>query len=99
MADMIKPPDLTDELRRKALTFNDLPWLMEIIAEAVNERIAAIPHVKYLGVWKPDAEYPENSLVTWKGSCFHGNIKTKGVEPGSSNAWTLMVKRGRDAPR
>ena len=98
-ANMDKPPELTDAQKAKPLTHGDLEWMMEVIAEAINERVAAIPHVKYCGVWKPDTEYPENSLVTFKGSCFHGNVKTKGVEPGTSNAWTLMVKCGRDAPR
>jgi len=77
-----------------------------IVREA-NERIADLEKKveelerrkmpEYKGVWKPDQEYGDNSLVTHDGSMFIARAQSKGVRPGDGSLWTLCVKRGRDA--
>ena len=52
------------------------------------------PQLKYFGVWSADVEYSEGAIVTHQGSAHHANIKCKGVVPGTSAAWSLMVKGG-----
>ena len=50
------------------------------------------------GVLLKDAEsYALGDVVTWAGGAWHCNLATD-TRPGeSSDVWTLMVKRGRDA--
>lgn len=52
----------------------------------------------YQGVYKDDAVYSLGDFVTLGGSLWHCNSEPTicGVKPGTTEAWTLAVKRGRD---
>ncbi len=51
--------------------------------------------VIYRGVFDGSEKYEPGNMVTHAGSCWHANEATSEA-PGSSTAWTLAVKRGRD---
>lgn len=56
-----------------------------------------IPTMIYRGVFRDGDAYERGDTVTWAGSLWHCNIPTKDRPGESSDAWTLAVKRGRDA--
>ena len=58
--------------------------------------LQARPQLKYSGVWDPNHEYVENSLITCGGSLWLSTIKSKGLRPGDGSGWKLVCKRGRD---
>lgn len=68
---------------------------------ALERRIAdleARPRMVYRGTWAPDAVYGIGEYATDHGSVWHCNAAAGTRErPGNSAAWTLAVKRGRDA--
>jgi hypothetical protein len=49
----------------------------------------------YQGTWVQGTKYLARSTATHDGSCWHANQDTT-AKPGTSPAWSLMVKRGRD---
>lgn len=59
------------------------------------ERIEALENRKWVGVWEDGIEYLPGQMVTHSGSAWHCNSQTSD-KPGTSEAWSLMVKRGRD---
>jgi hypothetical protein len=66
--------------------------------ERLEKRIAELearPTVKYLGVYQQDKAYGSGSMVTASGGIWYANRATCD-RPGSSDAWTLAVKRGAD---
>jgi len=68
------------------------------VAQKLLERIEALearPEMKYCGVWKSDVVYGAGSFTTDSGSIFHANRASVGKRPGTSDSWTLAVKRGR----
>jgi hypothetical protein len=65
------------------------------LLEARVGELEAQPRVQYHGVWIPDSEYAAGALVTQAGSIWHSNRLTRD-RPGTSDAWTLAVKKGRD---
>jgi flagellar hook-basal body complex protein FliE len=71
------------------------------LIKALSERLAAVeaaPSMAYRGVWKSSEAYAKGTFVTSDGSLWHANHDVAGVEPGKGDpAWTLAVKRGRDA--
>jgi len=50
----------------------------------------------YRGVFLAGADYQPGDLVTWGGSAWHCNAATTARPGEAAEAWTLMVKRGRD---
>jgi collagen type III alpha len=50
----------------------------------------------YRDVWKESEEYELGDFVTWGGSLWHCNSEKTQEKPGTSETWTLAVKRGRD---
>jgi len=61
--------------------------------------LKARPTMKYEGVWDPERVYTVGDFVTDDGSLWHCSDACVGVRPGnpgSSQAWRLAVKRGRD---
>lgn len=50
----------------------------------------------YKGVWKEDEGYALGDFVTLAGSTWHCNVPETKTKPGTSDDWTLAVKRGRD---
>lgn len=53
-----------------------------------------VPMMVYCGVWK-EGEHDQGDVVTLAGSAWHCQEKTQD-RPGTSTAWKLMVKSGRD---
>jgi hypothetical protein len=80
-------------------------WCGQQIAEALKDAIAplqerireleALP-MKFAGPWQEGMEYQARSIVSYDGSMWHANEKTR-ARPGRTGAWTLCVKRGRDS--
>lgn len=56
-----------------------------------------IPTMIYRGVFKDGDAYERGDTVTWAGSLWHCDLPTKDRPGEGSDAWTLAVKRGRDA--
>lgn len=65
------------------------------IATAVATAFAALPIVTYKGVYQPETPYTPGNVVSLGGSGWHCNTATSD-RPGTSEAWTLMIKHGRD---
>lgn len=53
----------------------------------------------YVGVWDAAAAYVVNDTVTYDGSLWLAMCSSTTDRPGSSSAWRLIVKHGRDARR
>ncbi|MEX3690609.1 hypothetical protein AB3X91_16200 [Paraburkholderia sp. BR14263] len=62
----------------------------------VHEHDATIAVLIYRGVWQEDHEYEPGDMVTWGGSMWHCNARTRERPDAGNAAWTLAVKRGRD---
>jgi len=57
---------------------------------------AALPFMQYAGVWKEShGEYSKGFTATHAGSLWHCNEATAD-KPGTSEAWTLCAKAGKD---
>lgn len=56
----------------------------------ITQKVAA-----YRGVWK-EGEYELGDFVTMAGSLWHCDVAKTQTKPGTSEDWTLAVKRGRD---
>jgi len=69
--------------------------LPELVKVGVAAAMAALPILLYKGVWQEDQTYEPGNTATWAGSLWHCNESTRD-KPGTSGAWTLIVKRGRD---
>lgn len=61
----------------------------------VIEKSFALPVVLHRGIYKADEEYQAGDATTWDGSTWIAQRDTK-EKPGTSDAWRLSVKRGRD---
>jgi len=65
---------------------------------AMEARLKAVekkPLMRYRGVWKAEVRYDEGDVATLGGSMWHADCSTT-ARPGTSDDWTLCVKRGRD---
>jgi hypothetical protein len=60
----------------------------------VRATLFSIPAQIYRGVWK-EGEFVRGDTVTLSGSTWHCNRETTD-RPGTSDAWTLSVKKGTD---
>jgi hypothetical protein len=54
------------------------------------------PVLKYMGVYTGSVQYEAGSIVTHGGSMFHCNVEGTSDRPGTSGAWTMCVKSGKD---
>lgn len=76
----------------------------ELVRDSIaplRERIEALEAkvgegISYQGPHEVDKVYQPGNFVTHDGSLWHCNYKTA-TKPGDGAAWTLAVKRGRDA--
>lgn len=66
------------------------------LEKRVNE-LEARPVMEYAGVWDQKKVYGSGKFVTDGGSLWHSKRASVGERPGASDAWTLAVKKGRDA--
>jgi hypothetical protein len=92
---------MTKAERELPVTMGDLlPYIGRLVSEhkALKQRVEKIENkgVKYVGVWQRSAEYERSDLASHKGSMWHA-IRATRDEPGTSSAWQLAVKAGRDA--
>ena len=55
------------------------------------------PGLEYRDVYQSGQLYQRGQCVTYAGSMWHCNTPTEARPGDGSAAWTLMVKRGRDA--
>lgn len=60
-----------------------------------SEITLRLPTTRYRGVYRDGEGYDLGDMATWGGSVWHCNEATR-EQPGTSPAWTLAVKRGRD---
>lgn len=68
----------------------------------LEKRIAELENRKsfeYCGTWDAETVYQADDFVTFGGSMWHTDQRTRGVRPGTGqdNPWQLCVKHGRDA--
>lgn len=61
----------------------------------VIEKSFTVPVVIHKGVFKADEQYQPGDAATWDGSTWIAQRETKD-KPGTSDAWRLSTKRGRD---
>lgn len=70
--------------------------------EPLRSRLAALEkceqNLGYRGVWQAAGRYRRGNFVSHDGSMWHANTDTC-AKPGTSNDWSLAVKRGKDAGR
>lgn len=66
------------------------------VEKAVAEAFDALPKIEYRDVWTEGETYAKGNLATWGGSLWHCNEGGSTDKPGTSDAWTLAVKKGRD---
>jgi hypothetical protein len=52
---------------------------------------------RYRGVWSSGDTYQKGNFVSDHGSLWHANTQTT-RRPGDSSDWTLVAKKGADAP-
>jgi hypothetical protein len=68
--------------------------------DRIGTAVAALERRKslfYAGVWEAGESYQEGDFVTDRGSLWHANRATSARPGDGSGAWTLAVKRGKDA--
>jgi hypothetical protein len=93
-------------LRGSKGSLNDtLLTMATLLRELVEEHVALKAHVveleqkpglAYQGTWDEQKVYHVGDFVTDGGSLFCCRDSNVGVRPGSSDAWQLAVKRGKD---
>jgi integrin beta 3 len=66
------------------------------VGAQVAEELSKRPEMEYRGVWSNENEYRRGNWVTWGGSLWHCDEGGTVEKPGSSDDWTLAVKKGRD---
>jgi hypothetical protein len=67
--------------------------------DARMEHVIKLPTMIYRGVYVGGKVYDRGDCVTWAGSLWHCNVETTTRPGDGSPAWTLAVKRGRDATK
>lgn len=56
-----------------------------------------LPQLAYMGVFDAEKQYQKGDFVTHGGSMWHCNEASNDKPDESGGAWTLCVKKGRDA--
>jgi hypothetical protein len=71
--------------------------VLEALVESAD-RLAALEKspFEYLGPYESGKAYRRGQFATLDGSTWHCN-ETTSARPGDGPAWTLAVKKGRDA--
>lgn len=85
-----------DLLRRMGSTLEALGQQNQRFERSIAEMKAAQSAMAYKGVFKAGDTYVRGNWTTWHGSVWHCNAATTGDEPGTSDAWTLAVKSGKN---
>jgi len=71
---------------------------LEPLKTQLAELEAREHELKYTGVWQPPSLYHRGNFATFDSSVWHANRDTR-AKPGTSDDWTLAVKRGKDGGR
>lgn len=73
---------------------------LETKVAALSARITDLEagSMKYCGVHQASLAYRKGDVVTFDGSAWCCTRSVSAERPGSSDAWQLMVKHGKDAP-
>lgn len=88
----------------KAKTWEALTEYLDVVDQALakmQEDIAGLREavkqsgIAYCGVWRGSEEYRRGSVVTDRGTLWHCDADGTKDRPGTSDAWTLMVKSPR----
>jgi hypothetical protein len=66
---------------------------LEARIKALEERPAGL---KFVGAWEPDVTYEQGDCAQRKGHLWICMQQTTADEPGTSAAWRLAVRAGRD---
>ena len=69
---------------------------IEPLQRRLIEMEARLKETGYRGIWRAKTAYARGSFVSHQGSMWHSNEDENADKPGSSDAWVLCVKRGRD---
>jgi hypothetical protein len=71
---------------------------VELSSGSVVSKTVAVPTLIYRRVYDDETQYDAGDAVTFKGSIWVANAKTKGAAPkeGEDTVWRLAVKAGRD---
>lgn len=77
------------DAERESLVLSQGQLIAELLAKAKGM-------FAYKQVWDSSKTYNVGEAVTQGGSIWHSNIDGNKTVPGSSEAWTLACKRGRD---
>jgi hypothetical protein len=89
----------------KSLVVNTVKGIAPVIHELEQQihklqaRVAELEgsSLRYLGVYQPSAAYRRGDIVTLDGSGWHCTRAVSAERPGSTDAWQLMIKHGKDA--
>lgn len=93
---------IRENRRRSAGQTESMAALMSVmlkhLASAVEKRLEELERAPliYDGPYESGKEYRKGTFVTLSGSLWHCNYTTD-ARPGDGPAWTMAVKKGRDA--
>lgn len=62
---------------------------------SIADYVFAVPALLDRGIYKAETDYVQGDVTTWDGSMWIAQKATQD-KPGTSDAWRLSVKRGRD---
>lgn len=82
-------------MRMAAQTMAQVETWAATATARLDAKIASMAAFKYCGVWKDGDRYLPGNFVTFSGSLWHANKQTTD-RPGTSDSWSLAVKRGKD---
>jgi hypothetical protein len=88
--------ELAIEIKRVIAPLNDEIRTLKARVAELEAAVAQKLPVKYLGVYRPGAQYSAGSIITRDGSMFHANKLTTEAPGDGCADWTLCVKHGRD---
>jgi hypothetical protein len=81
-------------------------WVSETLAQrdaeisALKIAVATLqerpPNMTYKGIWLSNEAYTAGDVTTFDGHMWYAKTASTGVRPGSSPAWQLCVRAGRD---
>jgi hypothetical protein len=83
------------EIRALVIAVKEIVSAIATLQARVAELESGV--LKYSGVYQQSASYPRGTVVSFDGSAWHACRAVTAERPGQSDAWQLMVKRGKDA--
>lgn len=96
--------------RPHAVTVPEIEEVLKIVAkemaadrarhDALAKRVAeleAVPQLTDGGTWNAEKVFKPGMVATFDGSAWVCQQVNANARPGSSDAWRLMIKKGRDA--